>query len=84
VLGALILCETVESLTTHAPSEGQGEMAVSRAFIEWYRKLMAVKAHQTIVRLNEQTDKLARALPGASRLLEAAMAEASRVRVASV
>ena len=40
VLGALILCETVESPTTHAPPEGPGEIAVSRAFIEWYRKLV--------------------------------------------
>jgi tetratricopeptide (TPR) repeat protein len=78
VLAALILCETVESPTTHAPPDDPGEAAASRAFIEWYRKLLAVKAHKTIVRLNEQTDKLSRALPGAARMLEAAMSEASR------
>jgi tetratricopeptide (TPR) repeat protein len=75
-LAALILCETVESLTTHAPEEGAEEAAVSRAFIQWYRKLLAVKGQQTMVRLNGQTEKLGRALPMAARMLEAAMGEA--------
>jgi glycosyltransferase involved in cell wall biosynthesis/FMN phosphatase YigB (HAD superfamily)/tetratricopeptide (TPR) repeat protein len=76
VLAALILCETVELPTTHAPQDGQGESVASRAFIAWYQKLLSVKAHKTIARLNEQTDKLSRALPGASWMLEAALAEA--------
>ena len=82
VLAALILCETLESPTTHAPAEEQGESAVSCAFIEWYRKLIAARAHKTVMRLNEQTDKLARALPGAARMLSAAMTEASRAGAA--
>jgi len=77
VLAALILCEMMESPTTHAPQEGPGEAAASRAFIGWYQKLLSVKAHKTIGRLNEQIDKLSRALPGAARMLETAMAEAS-------
>jgi glycosyltransferase involved in cell wall biosynthesis/FMN phosphatase YigB (HAD superfamily)/predicted Zn-dependent protease len=75
VLAAMILCQLVESPTTHAPVEAQ-EVAASRAFIHWYRKLMGVKGHKTILRLNEQTEKLARALPTAARMLEAAMAQA--------
>jgi Tfp pilus assembly protein PilF len=75
-LAALILCETVEALTTHAPEEGAEEAAVSRAFIQWYRKLLAVKGQKTMVRLNGQTEKLGRALPTAARMLEAAMGEA--------
>jgi glycosyltransferase involved in cell wall biosynthesis/FMN phosphatase YigB (HAD superfamily)/tetratricopeptide (TPR) repeat protein len=78
VLAALILCETVELPATHALQEGRDEADASRAFIMWYQKLMSVKARTTILRLNEQTDKLSRALPGAARMLEAAMAEASR------
>ena len=58
------------------PEEEQGEAAVSRAFIQWYRKLLAVKGQQTMVRLNGQTEKLGRALPLAARMLEAAMGEA--------
>jgi tetratricopeptide (TPR) repeat protein len=77
-LAALILCELLETPTTHAPAEGPGEVAASRAFIQWYRKLMSVKGQKTIVRVNDQTEKLGRALPGAARMLEAAMAEATQ------
>jgi len=77
VLAALILCELVEAPTTHAPSEA-AESAASGAFIKWYRRLLAIKANKTVVRLNGQTEKLARALPGAARLLTSAMSEASR------
>ena len=77
-LAALILCETVEALTTHAPDEGTEEAAVSRAFIQWYRKLLAVKGQKTMMRLNAQTEKLGRALPMAARMLDAAMGEAAR------
>jgi len=83
VLAALILCEAVELPTTHAP-EGQGEAAASRAFIDWYRKLLTVKAHKTIGRLNEHADKLSRTLPGAVRMLEAALTEVSRAGSAGV
>ena len=79
VLAALILCETLESATTHAPQDDQAEVVTSRAFIEWYRKLLAVKAHKTVMRLNEQTEKLSRALPSAARMLTTAMSEASQV-----
>jgi glycosyltransferase involved in cell wall biosynthesis/Tfp pilus assembly protein PilF len=77
-LAALILCEAIESPTTHAPQDEQEEVAASRAFIGWYRKLLAAKARQTILRLNEQTDKLSRALPGAAKVIEATMAEVDR------
>jgi glycosyltransferase involved in cell wall biosynthesis len=78
ILAALILCEAIESPTTHAPQDEQEEAAASRAFIGWYRKLLTMKAQQTVVRLNEQTDKLSRALPGAAKILEATMAEVDR------
>ena len=78
ILAALILCEAIESPTTRTPQDEQEEAGVSRAFIGWYRKLLMAKAQQTIVRLNEQTDKLSRALPGAAKILEATMAEMDR------
>ena len=84
VLAALILCETVESPATRESPEGQGEAAASRAFIAWYQKLISVKANQTILCLNEQTDKLSRVLPGAAKILEAALAEARTAVPAAV
>jgi hypothetical protein len=83
VLAALILCETVETPTTHLPGAGPEAAAVSRAFIRWYQKLLPVKAHRTITRLNEQTDKLSRALPEAGRMLEAALAMAKEGALAA-
>jgi glycosyltransferase involved in cell wall biosynthesis len=78
ILAALILCEVIELPTTHAPQDEREEAAASRAFIGWYRKLLTAKAQQTIVRLNGQTDKLSRALPGAAKILESTMAEVDR------
>jgi tetratricopeptide (TPR) repeat protein len=75
-LAALILCEAVEAPTTHAPDDGVDELAASRAFIEWYQKLIAVRASALTVRINEQLDKLSRALPTAARMLESALQEA--------
>ena len=43
ILAALILCEAIESPTTHAPQDEQEEAATSRAFIGWYRKLLTAK-----------------------------------------
>jgi glycosyltransferase involved in cell wall biosynthesis/tetratricopeptide (TPR) repeat protein len=81
-LAALILCEAVESPTTHAPDEGADELATSRAFIEWYQKLIAVRASALTMRINEQLDKLSRALPTAARMLESALQEAKTPAVA--
>jgi predicted Zn-dependent protease len=74
-LAALILCETAESPTTHAPEEGADELAASRAFIEWYQKLITVRSSALVARVNEQLEKLARALPTAAQMLESALAE---------
>jgi len=74
-LAALILCETLESPTTHAPDEGADEVAASRAFIEWYQKLITLQSPALAARLNEQLEKLSRALPTAAQMLEAALQE---------
>jgi glycosyltransferase involved in cell wall biosynthesis/predicted HAD superfamily hydrolase/Tfp pilus assembly protein PilF len=74
-LAALILCETVETPTTHAPDEGADEQAASRAFIEWYQKLIAMRSQALAARVNEQLEKLARALPTAAQMLESALTE---------
>ena len=75
-LAALILCEAVEAPTTHAPDEGADELAASRAFIAWYQKLIALRSRALTARLNEQLEKLSRALPTAAQMLESALTEA--------
>ena len=77
----MILCEAVESPTTHAPDEGADELAASRAFIEWYQKLLAVRSASLTARVNEQLDKLSRALPTAAQMLEAALTETEAAEV---
>ena len=75
-LAALILCEAIEAQTTHAPDEGAQETQTSQAFIAWYQKLLATKAHTVVGRLNDQTEKLSRALPTAAGIIEKALYEA--------
>jgi hypothetical protein len=76
-LAALILCELVESTFLHKPGRGYArELATSREFIAWYKKLIAAKAQPAIERVNERTEKLSRALPSAAGVLEKAMFEA--------
>ncbi len=77
-LAALILCETIESQTTHAPEEGQEETATSREFIGWYQRLITMRSKAALGRLNEQMDKLSRALPTAAKKIEAALAESQK------
>ena len=76
-LAALILCELIESPTTHAPDEGEEESATSLAFIEWYQKLIAVRAGAMTSKINDQLEKLGRALPMAAQMLGTALTEAA-------
>ena len=80
-LGALVLCETVAVVIKHRPEDNKEEIAASRAFIEWYRKLFAARAQKTLTRLMEQTEALNGSLPSAARILGAAMAEAKQETV---
>ncbi len=75
-LAALILCETLTAPTTPAPHAGPDEHATSTAFIGWYQKLLSVRALTVTDRLNEQLEKLSRALPTAAQMLETALTEA--------
>lgn len=77
-LAALILCEAIESQTTHAPDDSQEEMTVSQAFIAWYQRLLAMQAKTVIHRINGQMDKLSRALPTAAGKIEIALAKSQK------
>jgi tetratricopeptide (TPR) repeat protein len=74
-LAALILCESVESPTTHAPDDGN-ERATSLAFIEWYRRLITMRAGGVVAKLNGNIEKISRALPTAAGMINNALAEA--------
>ena len=75
-LAALVLCESVTGTVSHKPDNNRDEIAASRAFIEWYRKLFAMRAQKTLARVMERMSVLNDALPSAAKLLGAAMAEA--------
>ncbi|HEX4343224.1 MAG TPA: glycosyltransferase [Verrucomicrobiae bacterium] len=78
VFAAVILCHMIESSTVVTLQNESQEAATSRAFIQWYQKLLAFRAVPTAVRLNDQIEKLGTTLPTAAKILGAAMAEANQ------
>lgn len=73
-LAALILCEAIDSQITHGPDNSAQEMSVSREFIAWYQRLIAMRTGRVTKNLNEQLDKLSRTLPTAAKKIEIALA----------
>jgi hypothetical protein len=78
VLAALILCETAAGAITHKPDDNKDEIAASRAYVEWYRKLLAVRAQKTVARLMEHTNAVNESLPSAAKIVGAAIAEVGK------
>ena len=75
---ALILCAVADDVAgDFVPAPGE-TMVVSRAFLDWYRRILAFGARELIVRLNRRTDLLARSLPEAAQILRGVAAEAGR------
>ena len=72
-LAALILCEALESSVTQLPQDEAQEREASRAFIAWYQKSINMGAQPLVLRLNEQLEKLSRALPTAAQMLSEAL-----------
>jgi len=81
LLAALILCEAAEGMVPRQPEDNKDELAASRAFIEWYRKLFAAHAQKTLTRVMAQMNAIGVVLPSAARILGAAMAEANKEAV---
>jgi Flp pilus assembly protein TadD len=81
ILAALILCEALESQIRHSPDQIVNEPATSRAFIKWYQRLIAMRAHQVIQQLNGRLEDLSRTLPTASAMLQKALAEPLQSRI---
>ena len=78
ILAALILCETLAAQVRHAPDRIVDEPATSRAFIKWYQKLIAMRAHKIVMQINDRLDEFSQTLPTAVGMLEKALAEPQR------
>lgn len=77
-LAAAILCSVVESQPLPRLTNAAEESSVSRAFMDWYRKLVAAGAEPTITRLNARAELLRPTLPTAMKVLDAVLAEADK------
>jgi hypothetical protein len=77
-LAAWILCSAADSGDLPSLTSVAEEPAVSRAFIDWYRKLVTAGARDTLIRLNSRVDVLRPTLPTAARMLESALTEAAK------
>jgi tetratricopeptide (TPR) repeat protein len=76
-LAALILCEVATDQPAHVPNGGDDERATSVAFVEWYQKLIAARSKSVLAEINTRLDPLARTLPSAAQMLQAALSEAA-------
>ncbi|MBC8094792.1 MAG: glycosyltransferase, partial [Akkermansiaceae bacterium] len=74
-LAALILCSTVESQPIPRTRDAAEETATSKAFVDWYQRLLNVGAQETLVCLNSRVEALRESLPTAASLLDSALAE---------
>jgi GT2 family glycosyltransferase/Tfp pilus assembly protein PilF len=77
-LAAIILCATVEARNAPRLQNAAEELAVSRAFLDWYRRLVAFEARNTVLQVNHRLSVLGETLPSAARVLESVREEASR------
>jgi hypothetical protein len=71
---AWLLCELVADNAAVLPTPND-EPAVSRAFLEWSRRLIAFGAGETVQRLHDQLAALRRTLPGAAGVVGGVMTQ---------
>ena len=83
-LAAAVLCSVIESQPLPRLANAAEESAVSRAFVDWYRKLVAADAAQTVAKINTCAEALRPTLPTAMKLLDAVLAEAHAEEPAEV
>jgi tetratricopeptide (TPR) repeat protein len=77
-LAAYILCSAAGSVQVPLTQSAAEENATSRAFVEWYQRLISAGASETVIRLNSRVDALRESLPTAAQLLDSALAEAQK------
>jgi tetratricopeptide (TPR) repeat protein len=76
-LAALVLCEVAAGLAPHAPHGDSDELATSRAFVEWYQKLISIRAKALTGSINGHLEPLSQTLPSAAGMLRNALSEAA-------
>jgi glycosyltransferase involved in cell wall biosynthesis/Tfp pilus assembly protein PilF len=81
-LAAQIICAAVASQPVEKLRDAPEEAAVSRAFVEWYRRLVAAGARDTVVHLNSRVEMLRPVLPLAAGILDGVNAETRKNPVA--
>ncbi|HTL18683.1 MAG TPA: glycosyltransferase, partial [Patescibacteria group bacterium] len=75
---AIILCQVLGEATPTSPEVCEAELgAVSRAFLAWYQRCLAMRAQPIVERVNERLETLSTMLPAASNMIEAALTEAA-------
>lgn len=74
IQAAWLLCELAGDSPPALPVPAD-EPAVSRAFLEWYRHLIAFGAGETVKRVHDQLAALRRTLPGAAGVVAGVMAQ---------
>jgi len=76
-LAALLICEVLEDSPMTNSSAHEADLGpTSRAFIDWYRRCLAMRAQPVVAGLNERMEHLRGILPAAAGMLEAALTEA--------
>lgn len=78
-LAALVICEICDGAAPTAPGNSDEAAAASRAFLDWYKRLVTFGAKDVIVRLNGRVESLRSVLPQASQVVESVVAETERV-----
>ncbi len=75
---ALILCELVEiGFSTHSEAYEPEIGPITRVFIQWYQRLVAMRCHKVLNQVNERLEALRSVLPVAANMLESAISEAA-------
>ena len=74
IQAAWLLCELAGDASPPLPVPAD-EPAVSRAFLEWYRRLIAFGAGATVQRVHDQLGALNRSLPTAAGVVAGVMAQ---------
>jgi hypothetical protein len=69
-----LLCELIADKTAVLPPPTD-EPAVSRAFLEWYRRLIAFGAGETVQLVHNQFAALRQTLPSAAGVVAGVMAQ---------
>jgi tetratricopeptide (TPR) repeat protein len=82
-LAAQIICAMAASHSAEKLRDAPEEAVVSRAFVDWYRRLVGAGARETIIQLNSNVEMLRPILPLAAGILDGVNAETQKKTTAA-